>query len=77
MNKVVGEEKSFAMELLNDQRKQNKRLFIIWIITFITLVLVTCYTIYLISDIGVVEETQTIKDVDTIRNSTIKNGGSD
>lgn len=41
---------SFAMELLKDQRKQNKRLFIIWIITFLTLVTVACYTIYLLND---------------------------
>lgn len=49
------EEESFAMELLKDQRKQNKRLFIIWIITFMTLIGVTCYTIYLLNDIGTIE----------------------
>ena len=39
-------EESFAMELLKDFKKQNKRMFILWIITFLTLVGVTCYTIY-------------------------------
>lgn len=53
-------EQSFAMELLKDFKKQNKRMFIVWIITFLTLIGVTCYTIYLLNDIGVIEETTTI-----------------
>lgn len=52
-------EESFAMELLKDFKKQNKRMFIVWIITFLTLIGVTCYTIYLLNDIGVIEETIT------------------
>ena len=68
-------EESFALELLKDFKKQNKRMFIVWIITFLTLIGVTCYTIYLTSDIGVIEETQTIENVETIENSSIKNGG--
>ena len=51
------EEKSLAWELLQDTKKANKRMFIIWIITFLTLVGVTCYTIYLLNDIGTIEET--------------------
>ena len=50
-------EKSFALELLQDQRKANKRLFIIWIITFLTLVGVSVYTVYLLNDIGTIETT--------------------
>lgn len=53
-------EETFAMELLKDFKKQNKRMFIVWIITFLTLIGVTCYTIYLLNDIGVIEETTTI-----------------
>lgn len=53
-------EESFALELLKDFKKQNKRMFIVWIITFLTLIGVTCYTIYLLNDIGVIEETTTI-----------------
>lgn len=34
-------------------------MFIIWIITFLTLIGVTCYTIYLLNDIGTIEETTT------------------
>lgn len=50
-------EESFAMEILRDQRKQNKRLFIIWIITFAAFVLLASYTIYLLNDIGFEEIT--------------------
>ena len=51
------EEKSLAWELLQDTKKANKRMFIIWIITFLALIGVTCYTIYLLNDIGTIEET--------------------
>ena len=67
-------EKSFALELLQDQRKSNKRIFIMWIITFIALIGVSIYTVYLLNDIGTIETTQEIQDVNTIENSNIKNG---
>lgn len=50
-------EKSFALELLQDQRKANKRMFIIWLITFIALIGVSVYTVYLLNDIGTIETT--------------------
>lgn len=53
-------EQSFAMELLKDQKKQNKRLFIIWIITFAAFIGLLGYTLYLLNDIGVVQEESTI-----------------
>lgn len=56
-------ENSFAMELLTDFKKQNKRMFVIWIITFLTLIGLTCYTIYLLNDIGTIEETTITNDV--------------
>jgi hypothetical protein len=69
------EEKSLAWELLQDSKKANKRMFIIWIITFLTLIAVTCYTIYLLNDIGTIEtSTQEIEDVETIQNSNVTNG---
>ena len=46
------EETSLAMSLLQDFKKQNKRLFIIWIITFISFLGLIGYTIYLLNDIG-------------------------
>ena len=63
------------MELLKDQRKQNKRLFIIWIITFLTLIAVTCYTIYLVNDIGTVEETTITQENTDGYNNYIGNDG--
>ena len=68
------EEKSLAWELLQDTKKANKRMFIIWIITFLALIGVTCYTIYLLNDIGTIETSQEIEDVETIQNSNITNG---
>ena len=68
-------QESFAMELLKDQRKQNKRLFIIWIITFLTLIAVTCYTIYLVNDIGTVEETTITQENTDGYNNYIGNDG--
>lgn len=61
-------EESFALELLKDFKKQNKRMFIVWIITFLTLISVTCYTIYLTNDIGVIEETITQENTDGYNN---------
>lgn len=70
------EQQSMAMELLQDLKKQNKRLFIIWIITFVALVGVVGYTIYLLNDYTTIETSeQSIEDVNAIHNSTIKNGG--
>ena len=78
MKKEVEEVKqeTFAMELLKDQRKQYKRLFIIWIITFLALICVTCYTIWLLNDIGVIEETYTqeVTDFETVDGNIINNG---
>ena len=68
------EEQSFAMELLQDIKKQNKRLFTIWIITFIAFISLLGYTIYILNDIGTIETSQEITDVDTIQNSNITNG---
>ena len=67
---------SLAMELLKDFKKQNKRMFIVWIITFLTLIGVTCYTIYLLNDIGYIEETTTItQDNENGYNNYIGNDG--
>ena len=67
-------EESFAMELLKDFKKQNKRMFIVWIITFLTLIGVTCYTIYLLNDIEYTEEIIDIQDVENIDDSNIQIG---
>lgn len=69
---------SFAIEILKDYKRQNKRLFIVWLITFVSFLGLLTYTIYLLNDIEVVETdeyTQEITDFESIDNSTIVNGG--
>ena len=69
--------KSFGYELLQDMKKQNKRLYTIWIITFIAFIGLLGYTLWLLNDVGTIEETtstQEITDIETINNSSIRNG---
>ena len=65
-----------ATEMLHILKSQNKRLFIIWLVTFIAFIGLLGYTIWLLNDIGTIEETnsQDIQDVNTIENSNITNG---
>lgn len=65
-----------ASEMLHILKTQNKRLFIIWLVTFIAFIGLLGYTIWLLNDIGTIEETSTqdIQDVNTIENSNITNG---
>lgn len=64
-----------ATEMLHILKAQNKRLFIIWLVTFIAFIGLLGYTIWLLNDIGTIEETtQEISDVNTIENSSIANG---
>lgn len=70
------EEKSLAMELIQDYKKANKRQFII-ILVILTMWFITIgYLVYTLNDIGTTETTtsQEIEDVDTIENSNISNG---
>ena len=69
-------EKSFAMEILQDYKKANKRMFVIIIILIACLIGSIGYTVYLLNDIEYVEDTDTIEiqDVETIDNSHIKIG---
>lgn len=70
------QEHSFAMELLKDQKKQNKRQFIIILVILSMFTALLGYTIWLLNDIGVSTETDTIDidNVETIDNSHIKIG---
>ena len=63
-----------ATEMLHILKAQNKRLFIIWLVTFIAFIGLLGYTIWLLNDIGTIEESQEISDVDTIENSSIASG---
>lgn len=53
----VIEEQSFAMEILKDYKKANKKLFIVWLVTFVAFIGLLGYTIYLLNDIGTIETT--------------------
>ena len=70
------QEHSFAMELLKDQKKQNKRQFIIILVILGMFTCLLGYTIYLLNDFGVSTETDTIDidNVEAIDNSHIKIG---
>ena len=67
-----------ATEMLHILKAQNKRLLIIWLVTFIAFIGLLGYTIWLLNDIGTIEETTTknqeISEVDNIDNSSIVNG---
>lgn len=68
------EEQSFALDLLRDYKKQNKRQFIV-ILVILTMWFVTIgYLVYILNDIGVETTTQEISDIDTIENSNVTNG---
>lgn len=70
------EEESLAMSLLADYKSQNKRQFIIILVILGMFACLLGYTIYLLNDIGVSTETDTIDidNVETIDNSHIKIG---
>lgn len=61
MKKEVKEVKtqSLAREMLEDYKKQNKRLFIIIIVILCMWFATGCYLVYVLNDIGTIEETTT------------------
>ncbi len=68
------EEKSFAMEILTDYKKANKRLFII-IIILLFIEFILGYRLYkLRSDVGTTTSTIEIEGVEQLDNSHIKIG---
>lgn len=68
-------EQSFAMELLGDFKKQNKRQFII-ILVLISLWFATIgYLVYVLNDIGTIEETTVTQDNSNGYNNYIGNDG--
>lgn len=67
------QEHSFAMELLKDQKKQNKRQFIIILVILGMFTCLLGYTIWLLNDIGTTTQSIDIEDVENIDNSHIKN----
>lgn len=74
------EQDGFALEVLKDYKKQNKRQFIIIIVLIICWFITGAYLVYLLNDIGAEEitteeYTQDIDDIGSIDNTNINNGG--
>lgn len=67
-------ENSFALEILKEQKKSNKRLFIILLVVLSMWFITIGYLVYVLNDIGVVEETIT-QDNDNGINNYIGNDG--
>lgn len=73
-------EQSLAMELIKDYKKQNekqnKRLFIIILIILFMWLATIGYLVYILNDIGVIDETTTqeITDFDTINGDIVNKG---
>lgn len=65
---------SLATELIKDGKKVNKRMFILLIIVLGMWFATIGYLVYILNDVGIVEETIDIDDVETIDNSHIKIG---
>lgn len=67
-------QESFALEILKDYKKSNKRLFITLVIVLFMWFLTIGYLIYILNDIGYEEEIIDIQDVEQIENSDIQIG---
>lgn len=70
-------EKGFAMEILSDYKKTNKRMFIILITVLCMWFATIGYLVYILNDIGVIEETtyeQEVTDIDSIGGSITNSG---
>lgn len=63
-----------ASEILSDYKKANKRQFIITLVILVMWFLTIGYLVYVLNDIGTVESTLDINDVENIDNSHIKIG---
>lgn len=71
----VIEQQSFAMDLLKDYKRQNKRQFIIILVILCMLFITGCYLAYILNDVGTIDEnTIDIQDVESVDNSHIKIG---
>lgn len=67
---------SLAKEMLEDYKKQNKRLFIIIIIILMMWFATGCYLVYILNDTGVIETTEEItQDNENGYNNYIGNDG--
>ena len=65
-----------ASEILHILKVQNKRLFTMWLVTFIAFITLLGYTIWLLNDIGVVDETVITQENEDGYNNYIGNDGN-
>ena len=79
MKKEVQEiqEQSFAMELLTDQKRQNKRQFIIILVILGMWFATIGYLLYVLNDIGTETTTQEVTDIDSVDGDIINKGDID
>lgn len=71
-------EQSFAMELLHDSRKTNKRMFIIILVILIMWFLTIAYLVYILNDIGTIEtSTQEVQQESESGNNNFVGGNGD
>ena len=72
------EDNSFAMDLLKDYKKQNKRQFIIILVILAMWFVTIGYLVYVLNDVGTSTETNTqeIKDIDSIGGNIINKGNT-
>ena len=74
-NLIQIQKNSGALDLLKSTKSDNKRIFVILIIVLVMWFLTIGYLVYVLNDIGIVEEsTIEIDEVETIDNSHIKIG---
>lgn len=73
MKKEVQEiqEQSFAMELLKDQKKQNKRQFITILVILGMWFATIGYLVYVLNDIGTETTTQEVTDIDSVDGNNV------
>ena len=69
------ENNSFAMDLLKDYKKQNKRQFIIILVILVMWYITIGYLVYVLNDIGTVETTTTVEQSNAENNNYIGNDG--
>lgn len=76
MKKEVQEiqEQSFAMELLKDQKKQNKRQFITILVILGMWFATIGYLVYVLNDIGTETTTQEVTDIDSVDRNIVNKG---
>lgn len=72
------EDNSFAMDLLKDYKRQNKRQFIIILVILVMWLVTIGYLVYVLNDVGTSTETNTqeIKDIDSIGGNIINKGNT-